>query len=191
MYESCKEQPKIFYINTNMDFVSLDIKTNPKHFNQIMDMLYKEWGDSLKKYDINSLKDIRNYYKKHTNIRFFYLLDGKKIAAFYSFTEDKSKLFICDVVVEVSYRQKGYSRLIIKDAFTRAINEGWSKMYLHTSKKLIPFYKKFGFQVIKQTKEDEYCMMVILNNQKSTLTQYWFLFVFAFTVGILSVFLVD
>lgn len=173
-----------------MAFVQLHINTNPKYFNEIMQLLYNEWSEIFKESGIDNITHLKNYYKKHTNIRFFFLVNNNKLIACYSFRKINHKLFIGDVLVENSYRQQGYSKLIVRDAFIRAIKEGWSKMYLYTSQKLIPFYQKFGFKVIKKTKMDQYCMMVVLNDQKSRLTQYWFLFIFACVVGILILFVV-
>ena len=164
-------------------FLLLDPIKHSSYFEQTIILLYNEWKDIFAESGLTSIKRVRSFYKKNKHIRFYILVIDNKVIACYSFNDD---FYLCDVVVDPAYRQKGYSRLLMKDVFNRANNEGWSKIYLNTNSKLIPFYKHFGFIVLKKVKKDEFRMVKILNERKSALNSYFVLFVLTGTVSVLT-----
>lgn len=152
-----------------MSFLSLNHKTHPNYFKQLIDILYDEWKDLFKRSNLNSKKEVEQHYKRNSQIKFFVLIIDKQLAACYSFVVLKNKLFLCDVVVAKQFRGKGYARKLIEDAFDRARKDNWSNIYLNATTNMLSFYQKYGFVVVKKRKyTNEYRMMKQLLNDNNT-----------------------
>ena len=167
-----------------MEFIYLNIKKEPAHFNQTIELLYNEWKNIYKKSDLHTINDVAFYYKKRKDIRFFIMLSKNKVIASYSFTVREDNLYLCDVVVKPTFRQRGYSKILVNDAITRDVQEGWSEIYLNASSKLVPLYTKYGFQVLQKIDNNEYRMRKVIGERKLTLTQYFTLLIFTSIVSL-------
>ena len=118
--------------------------------NKIVNLLYKEWKTLFEESGFHTIQQVKIYYKKHRkSIRFFVLRDNDgNIIACYSFTVRSGNLYLCDVIVAPMYRKQGFSKILIQDACIRALNEGYSNIYLNATSSLVPFYEKYSFKVI-------------------------------------------
>ena len=131
------------------------LNDSPEYSKIIAHTLFEEWSAIYIRHssyktvelllDLYIKKNGRDYNMPLT----FVAIDEETKAFIGCFTLSSSlfKLYLCDVIVDKSYRNKGYGKKIVNYAIEYAKNEGYPNLYIYLDPdyKLMAFYQTFGF----------------------------------------------
>ena len=127
-------------------------KSNIEQLNEIMDLIFDEWGKSFsssKEEKLNKLKE--PILNGHRFPQAYLLKDDNEIIGSFLILEhelkgsDLSPWLAC-VVINKKYRGQGYGNILLNHIKT-TIEENFPEIYLTTE--LVGFYEKIGFKLIK------------------------------------------
>ena len=129
----------------------VNIKECIDHIEDVMELIYKEWGEFFSGSKEDKIKKIRKSIKESNEFPQIYVIkEDNNIVG--SFTFKDKDLDNCDltpwlacVVIDEKYRGKGYGRDLLE--FVKLIaDEKYPILYLTT--KHIGYYEKIGFEYI-------------------------------------------
>jgi GNAT superfamily N-acetyltransferase len=124
-------------------------------FNIFIDNHYEEWGEEYKNKSI-SYNDIVKYYRINISNIYICITDDNKYIGCYSICNNKN--LISDLLIVKKYRNKGYGKILLRDAIKKLNNRVYIILYCKNDK--ITFYEKFGFICIKKSENN---LMIKLN----------------------------
>ena len=143
-----------------------DVKDSMEDLDEIMDLIYAEWGNSFSSSKESKLNKIKEAISNNVYLPKIYALKKDNVLIG-TFTIKDKDLDNCDlspwiacVVVKKEYRGKGYANALLK-YIKEIIDNNYKEMYLVTD--LNNFYEKIGFEFIK---------LVDHNNKKERLYKY-------------------
>ena len=157
-----------------MDFEIRQINDDVDEINNIKEFLF---GQIEKEYHIGptpkfhyDIFELEEYYIIPNRNNLFIAFDGQKIVATAGIRAyDKDFDFFKDIysadntasiwrlMVDKEYRRNGLARTLVNLLEDFALNQGYSKIYLHTHRYLdaaLPFWKSLGYEITIE--EDDY-----------------------------------
>ena len=134
-----------------MELVKIS-KDNIELLDDVMDMIYDEWGKDFSSPKEEKLNKLKQPILKSENFPQVYLLkENEKNIGSFSILEhelkgsDLSPWLAC-VIINKRYRGKGYGRILLEH-IKHTIEENFAEIYLTTEH--VGFYEKIGFKLMK------------------------------------------
>ncbi len=143
---------------------------NFKKFNELTDSElekiinkhYNHWVQYSPTMDFEITKNkFKNVYAKNNTIPFgIAMIENNDIIGFLVFKKENLKKYpqyspwIDDVMIYDNYRNHGYGRKMINEAFIILKKMGYNKIYLWTDKAPL-FYEKLGFKYEREVEKNE------------------------------------
>jgi hypothetical protein len=158
------------------------LKEKPEYQQDFINICFEEWKSYVLKRNINSPKKLEEFYNS-INMTTYILLEDDKLIGFYSLVPlVNSNIMICNVWMHPDERKKNKG-VLMKHAL---IKIGDKKACLYSTKKLIPYYSKFGFKV---SKYDEKQKLYFMENYYFNKIIFLYLIICAIILGIIVWFL--
>lgn len=130
----------------------INIKNNINYLEDVMDLIYQEWGQffrTSKKDKINKIKESIKNNNPYPQI--YVIVDNNKLIGSFTIKDydlDDHSLtpWLACVVIKKEYRGKGYGTTLLK--YVKEIaDKYYPTLYLTTN--LVNYYEKIGFKYIK------------------------------------------
>lgn len=134
-----------------MNLIKISRK-NIKLLNEVMDIIYDEWGSTFSSSKEEKLKKIKQSIIENKNFPHIYLLihNDEIIGSFsileYELKDSNLSPWLACVVINKKYRRKGYGKILLQ-YINEIIEKNFNTIYLTTE--LIGFYEKIDFKLIK------------------------------------------
>ena len=134
-----------------MNLIKISRK-NIQLLNEVMDIIYDEWGSTFSSSKEEKLKKIKQSIIENKNFPHIYLLihNNEIIGSFsileYELKDSNLSPWLACVVINKKYRRKGYGKILLQ-YINEIIEKNFNTIYLTTE--LIGFYEKIDFKLIK------------------------------------------
>lgn len=136
----------------------------------LRDLIYSQ--EQLAK-SIQKKIDVEEYISKLTSfatiIPFYSCSVLKAFVAYYSNDELKQNAFLTLIVVEENSRGEGLGKLLLETSINDLISKGFNNYQLEveqSNEKAFELYKKYGFQIIKVSKESYFMNLDLIQYAK-------------------------
>lgn len=135
----------------------IDAKDDLNCLEEIMELIYEEWGRYFSSSKESKLMKIKNSILEGNKLPKIYVLKkDKEVIGSFTIKENDLKgsdltPWLACVVIKKEYRGKGYG-MVLLDGIKKVIDSNYDNMYLLTS--LNNFYEKIGFAYIKDINRD-------------------------------------
>ncbi len=133
--------------------------TSPNRYYKEIINIYSNWWGETKKLSHKEINDLYiNTLDNDELPKIYALISNDTLIGTYEINEkdgvdnEKYTPYIANVFIKEEYRNNGYSKLLINDAFERCIYHKFDAVYLHS--RLENYYEKYGFKFLKEVKTD-------------------------------------
>lgn len=129
-----------------------NIKDSINDLDEVIDLIYDEWGKFLKKTKEERIEKIKNAIENNLKSPQVFVMKNKnEVIGTFTIKEEELESFgkvssVWYLLIKKEFRGKGFGKELLK--FLKNICSTFSEIYLLTEH--IGFYEKIGFEFIKQ-----------------------------------------
>lgn len=150
----------------------LKLRNNPKYFNEFINDVYNEWTELIHVSKCSNIPQLKKLYINILNSNgevYLYTKDDGELIGFFTLIKIKNKIYLCDVYIKPSYRQRGLGKKMVNYALdsVHEFEPSCKELYVNTYVENTVFYLKIGFKMQKK-QDNTYTLVYKLSNNNNT-----------------------